>query len=54
MFYVFCALLYVHSSFAIFLMGKRELVTLISLSSWSLVIVVWLFLAVPWVCCGIS
>ena len=43
-------LLYVHSSFAIILMGKRELVTVPSLSSWCLVIVVWLFLAVPWVC----
>ena len=30
-------------------MGKRELVALLSLSSWCLVIVVWLFLAVPWV-----
>ena len=29
---------------------KRELVALLSLSSWCLVIVVWLFLAVPWVC----
>ena len=45
-----CALLYVHSSFAIILMGKRELVALLSLSSWSLVIVECLFLAVPWVC----
>ena len=45
-----CALLYVHSSFAIILMGKRELVALLSLSSCCLVIVVWLFLAVPWVC----
>ena len=42
-----CVLLYVHSSFAIILMGKRAL---LSLSSWCLVIVVWLFLAVPWVC----
>ena len=32
------------------LKGKRELVALLSLSSWCLVIVVWLFLAVPWVC----
>ena len=32
-----CTLLYVHSSFAIILMGKRELVTLLSLSSWCLV-----------------
>ena len=33
-------------------MGKREreLVALLSLSSWCLVIVVWLFLAEPWVC----
>ena len=45
-----CALLYVHSSFATILKGKRELVALLSLSSWCLVIVVWLFLAVPWVC----
>ena len=29
------------------LMGKRELAALLSLSSWCLVIVVWLFLAVP-------
>ena len=45
-----CALLYVHSSFAISLIGKRDLVALLSLSSLCLVIVVWLFLAVPWVC----
>ena len=32
------------------LMGKRELVALLSLSSWCLVMVVWLFLAVLWVC----
>ena len=31
-------------------MGKRELVAWLSLSSWCLVIVVWLFLEVPWVC----
>ena len=37
-------------SFAIILMGKRELVVLLSLSSWCLVIFVCLFLAVPWVC----
>ena len=35
-----CTLLYVHSSFAIILMGKRELVALLSLSSWCLIIVV--------------
>ena len=45
-----CTLLYVPSSFAIILMGKRELVALLSLSSWCLVIVGWLFLAVSWVC----
>ena len=39
-----------NSSFAIILMGKRELVALLSLSSWCLVIVVWLLVAVPWVC----
>ena len=48
---MFCyVLLYVHSSFAITLKGKRELLALFSLSPWCLVIVVWLFLAVPWVC----
>ena len=31
-------------------MGKRELVALLSLSSWCLVMVVWLFLTVPMVC----
>ena len=45
-----CTLLYVHSSFAIILMGKRELVVVLSMSSWCLVMVKWLFLAVPWVC----
>ena len=35
-----CALLYVHS---------RELVALPGLSSWCLVVVVWLFFAVLWV-----
>ena len=45
-----CTLLYVHSSFAIILMGKRELVALLSLSSWCLLMVEWLFLAMPWVC----
>ena len=43
----FCTLLYVHSSFAIILMGKKELVALLGLSSRCLVVVVWLFLAVP-------
>ena len=45
-----CTLLYVHSSFAIILMGKRELVVLLSLSCGCIVIFVWLFLAVPWDC----
>ena len=44
------ALLCVHSSFAIILMGQRELVVLLSLSSWCLVIVVLLLLVVSWVC----
>ena len=45
-----CTLLYVPSSFAIIFIGVRELVALLSLSSWCLVIVAWLFLAVPLVC----
>ena len=45
-----CMLLYVPSSFAIILMGKRELVALLSLSTRCPVMVVWFFLAVPWVC----
>ena len=45
-----CTLLYVHSSIAIILMGKGELVSLLNLSSWCLVMVEWLFLAVPWGC----
>ena len=31
-------------------MGKRELVALLCLTSWCLVIVVWLFLTIPWIC----
>ena len=42
-----CTLLYVHSSIAIILMGKRELIALLILSSWCLVMVERLFLAVP-------
>ena len=42
-----CTLLYVHSSIAIILMGKRELIALLNLSSWCLVMVERLF-AVPW------
>ena len=42
-----CVLLYVRSSIAIILMGKRELVASLDLSSWCLLVVGWLFLAVP-------
>ena len=42
-----CKLLYVHTSIAIILMGKRELIALLDLSSWCLVMVEQLFLAVP-------
>ena len=42
-----CTLLYVHSSVAIILMGKRQLIALLNLSSWCLVMVERLFLAVP-------
>ena len=50
-FSMFCGtLLYAHSSFAIILMRKRELVALHGLSTWCLLVVVWPFLAVPWVC----
>ena len=45
-----CTLLYVHSSIAIIFMERRELVALLNLSSWCLVMVEWLFLAVPWGC----
>ena len=45
-----CTLLYVHSSIAIILMGKRELVALLNSSSWCLVMVEWVFIAVPWGC----
>ena len=48
---MFCyTLLYVHSSIAIILMGKRELVALLNLCSWCLVMVEPLFLAVPQGC----
>ena len=48
---MFCfMLLYVHSSIAIILMGKRELIALLNLSSWCLVVV-----ELSAVCdCGIS
>ena len=42
-----CTLLYVHSSIAIILIGKRELIALLNLSSWCLVMVERLFLEVP-------
>ena len=45
-----CTWLYVHSSIAIILMGKRELVALLNVSSWCLVMVEQLFLGVPWGC----
>ena len=46
----YCMLLDVHSSIAIILMGKRELVALLNLSSWCLVMVERLFLEVPQGC----
>ena len=42
-----CTLLYVHSSIAIILMVKRQLVALLNFSSWCLVMVELLFRAVP-------
>ena len=45
-----CTLFFVHSSIAIILMGKGGLVALLNLSSWCLVMVEQLFLAVPWGC----
>ena len=49
--YLFCCtLLCVRSSIAIILMGKRELVALLNLSSWCLVMVERLYLAVPQDC----
>ena len=48
---MFCyTLLYVHSSFAIIMMGKRKLFGLLSLTSCCILMVVWLLLVVPWVC----
>ena len=45
---MFCyTLLYVHSSIAIISKGKRELIALLNLSSWCLLMVEPLFLAVP-------
>ena len=45
-----CTLLYVHSSIAIILMGKKELVALLILSSCCLVMVERVFLMVPGGC----
>ena len=45
-----CTLLYVHSSVAIILMGKRELIALLILSSLCLLMVERFFLAVPGGC----
>ena len=45
-----CTLIYAHSSIAIILIGKRELVSLLIFSSWCLAMVEWLFLAVSWGC----
>ena len=45
-----CTLLYVHFSIAINLIGKRGLVVLLILSSWCLMMVMRLFLAVPGGC----
>ena len=45
-----CTLLDGHSSITIILMGERELVALLNLSSWCLMMVEWLFLTVPWGC----
>ena len=42
-----CTLLFVHSSIAIILIGKREPIALLNLSSWCLVMVERLFLAAP-------
>ena len=46
-FMICCTLLYVYFSIAIILMGKRELIALLNLSSWCLVMVEQLFLSVP-------
>ena len=42
-----CTFLYGHSSISIILVGKRELIALLNLSSWCLVMVERLFPAVP-------
>ena len=50
MFYVLLYVTLCLSSIAIILMGKRELIALLNLSSWCLVMVERLFLAVPQGC----
>ena len=50
MFYVLLYVTLCPSSIAIILIGKRELVALLNLSSWCLVMVEQPFLAVPWGC----
>ena len=50
MLYLLLCVIFVHSSFAIISMGSRELVDLLCSSSGCLVIVVWLFRTMPWVC----
>ena len=45
-----CTLLYFHSSIAIILMGKRELIARLNLSSRCLVMIERLFVAVPQGC----
>ena len=47
-----CIVLYVNFSITIILIGKRELIALLNLSSWCLVVVERLFLAVPRGCLG--
>ena len=48
--FVVCYFMSILASIAIILKGKRELVALLNLSPWCLVMVEWLFLAVPWGC----
>ena len=45
-----CTLLYVHYSFCNHLDEEEREVALLNLSSWCLVMVVWLFPVVPWIC----
>ena len=40
----------VHYFIFILVLQSRELAALLGLSSWRLVMVVWFFLALPWVC----